>query len=363
LSADRYDLAIVGAGPAGSALAIRAARGGVSALLVDRDDFQRPRFGETAPPQLRRAMAELELGHLLEAPQIGREAPAVVSVWGGDEPMERNHIASPYLSAVHLDRRQFDAALAKEAQEAGATVRLGSAVTVTADAGEGYVLRFRSGETRRSRYLAIAVGRSAGVGRFNQRRYYLNDHACVVGYLTGQPDDSRTLIEAVREGWIYAAALPGQRMVVALTTSAGRIPGDAAARVAFWRRAISRSRLIAPVVKGLSLAERLYVANSRASAARRVGGKTWWVLGDARFAPDPLSGQGLLWAFDDAGLVADGLLRSQADGIAEQLRARSQFHVSAHGEAAASIYATERRFADEPFWTDAVAIHPQSLSG
>src|SRR6185436_12817157 len=82
LSARRYDLAIVGAGPAGSALAIRAARGGASVLLVDRDDFRRPRFGETAPPLLRRAMAELDLGHLLEAPHIGVEAPAVISVWG-----------------------------------------------------------------------------------------------------------------------------------------------------------------------------------------------------------------------------------------------------------------------------------------
>jgi flavin-dependent dehydrogenase len=353
MSESAYDLAIIGAGPAGSALALRVARGGASVLLVDRDDFKRPRFGETAPPLFRRAVAELELDHLLDTPRISREAPAVASVWGQDEPLERHHFVSPYSSAVHLDRQQFDRALALEAGKAGASVHLGTGVIVTADPGGDYVLQLRGGETERARFLALAVGRSAGVGRFHQRRYHLNDHTCMVGYLSGEPGDSRTLIEAVRDGWIYAAALPGQRMVAALTTSAGMVPNSAEARLSFWRETIARSLLIAPAVTGLSLAAGPFVVSSRASAARRVGGKTWCVLGDARMAPDPLSGQGLLWALDDAALVANRLLRSQADSIADELRSRSQANLSDHCEAAASIYAAEQRFAGEPFWINA----------
>ena len=162
--------------------------------------------------------------------------------------MQRHHFVSLYSSAVHLDRQQFDRALALEAGKAGATVHLGTGVSVTADRGGDYVLQLRGGETKRARFLALAVGRSAGAGRFHQRRYHLNDHACLVGYLSGEPGDSRTLIEAVRDGWIYAAALPGRRMVAALTTSAGMIPNSAEARLSFWRETIARSLLMAPAV-------------------------------------------------------------------------------------------------------------------
>ncbi|MEA2819014.1 MAG: hypothetical protein QOJ86_1018 [Bradyrhizobium sp.] len=362
MSAGAYDLAILGAGPAGSALALRAARGGASVLLVDRDNFERPRFGETAPPSFRRAIAELELDHILDTPQISREVSAVVSVWGQDEPMQRHHFISPYSSAVHLDRQQFDRALALEAGKAGATVHLGTGLSVTADRGGNYVLQLRGGKPERARFLALAVGRSAGVGRFRQRRYQLNDHMCLVGYLSGEPGDNRTLIEAVQDGWIYAAALPGQRMVAALTTSAGMVPNSAEARLSFWRETIARSLLIAPAVAGLSLAAGPFVVSSRASAARRVGGKTWCVLGDARMAPDPLSGQGLLWALDDAALVANCFLRSQADRIADELKSRSQANLSDHCKAAASIYDAEGRFAGAPFWSNAASIPPSAYT-
>jgi 2-polyprenyl-6-methoxyphenol hydroxylase-like FAD-dependent oxidoreductase len=140
-------------------------------------------------------------------------------------------------------------------------------------------------------------------------------------------------------------------MVAALTTSAGMIPSSAQARLSFWRETIARSLLIAPAVAGLSLAAGPFVVSSRASAARRVGGKTWCVLGDARMAPDPLSGQGLLWALDDAALVANCFLRSQPDCIADELKSRSQANLPDHCKAAASIYGAERRFAGAPFWS------------
>jgi flavin-dependent dehydrogenase len=348
-----YDLATIGAGPAGSALALRAARGGASVLLVDRDRLAGPRFGETAPPVFRRAVAELGLGRLLDRPEIAREAPSVVSVWGQDAPMERSHIASPFSSAVHLDRRQFDIALTREARGAGATVRLGARIRVMAGPSDDHQLELSTGEVGRARFLVLAVGRSAGVGRFRQRRHYLNDHVCLVRYLAGEPRESRTLIEAIAEGWIYAAALPGQRMVVALTTSARSVATSPQARLASWDEAISRSVLVAPALAGLTPIGPPRIVNSRASAASRVGGKTWCVMGDARIAPDPLSGQGLLWALDDAAFVAHSFLNTRSDTIAAGLKSRSQTNLADHCNAAALFYGAERRFAGKPFWRTA----------
>ncbi|HEV8173352.1 MAG TPA: FAD-dependent oxidoreductase, partial [Actinoplanes sp.] len=41
MSAERYDVAVVGAGPAGSAAALAACRAGARVLLLDRADFPR----------------------------------------------------------------------------------------------------------------------------------------------------------------------------------------------------------------------------------------------------------------------------------------------------------------------------------
>ena len=75
-----YDLAIVGAGPAGSVLALLAARQGMRVLLAERSRFDRRTIGETVPPEIKPLLGKLGLAHVLEGTH--REASAVMSVWG-----------------------------------------------------------------------------------------------------------------------------------------------------------------------------------------------------------------------------------------------------------------------------------------
>jgi flavin-dependent dehydrogenase len=74
-----YDITIAGAGPAGSVLALLAARARYRVLLVEKSHFDRPRFGETAPPELRQVLTRVGLEHLAQMP-FCREAPEVLSV-------------------------------------------------------------------------------------------------------------------------------------------------------------------------------------------------------------------------------------------------------------------------------------------
>src|SRR5256886_9258887 len=90
-----YDITVAGAGPAGSVLALLAARARYRVLLVEKSRFDRPRFGETAPPELRLSLTRVGLEHLAQA-SFCREAPEVLSIWGSDKPKSRHHIFSPY---------------------------------------------------------------------------------------------------------------------------------------------------------------------------------------------------------------------------------------------------------------------------
>src|SRR5262249_56004857 len=94
-----YDITIAGAGTAGSVFALLAARARYRVLLVEKSYFDRPRFGETAPPELRPALARVGLEHLAQAPFCG-DAPEVLSVCGRAEPTSRHHLFPPYVTPL-----------------------------------------------------------------------------------------------------------------------------------------------------------------------------------------------------------------------------------------------------------------------
>ena len=186
-----YDIAIAGAGPAGSVLALLAARAHYRVLLVEKSRFDKPRLGETAPPELRPVLTRVGLEHLLQAP-FCRDAPEVLSVWGSDEPVARHHIFSPYGSAFHLDRRAFDEALAIAARDAGADLRLGCSARFVAQPSSGYVVQLSTGERVRSRLAILATGRAGGGLGLPYVRRYLDNNIAVAARFSSLHGDSST---------------------------------------------------------------------------------------------------------------------------------------------------------------------------
>jgi flavin-dependent dehydrogenase len=89
----------------------------------------------------------------------------VLSVWGSDKRRSRHHIFSPYGTALHLDRRAFDEALALAARDAGADLKLGCNARFTAQPGGGYMVQLSTGErffpTQRSLRQVVPVVASA----------------------------------------------------------------------------------------------------------------------------------------------------------------------------------------------------------
>jgi flavin-dependent dehydrogenase len=346
-----YDLAIAGAGPAGSVLALLAARAHFRVLLVEKSRFDRPRLGETAPPELRPVLARVGLEHLLRAP-FCRDAPEVLSVWGSDEPVARHHIFSPYGSAFHLDRRAFDEALAIASRDAGADLRLGCSARFVAQPSSGYVVQLSTGERVRSRLALLATGRvGGGIGLPYMRRYLDNNIAVAARFPSCRPRlDGRTVIEAVPGGWFYLAALPGNESITVFITSATLIPSERRARLRWWLEALARTTVVRNALKGCPLPEALLVADARASFARSGGGDCWIAVGDARVAPDPLSGQGIIWAIDDASLAMELLANREQRGLGQTIQARTERDVEAYLLERSHVYSREQRFKDDPYW-------------
>jgi flavin-dependent dehydrogenase len=348
-----YDLAIAGAGPAGSTLALLAARAGNRVLLAERSRFDTPRVGETAPPELRPLLSRLHLDHLLTA-ATHAEAPAVVSVWGSDQPVERHHILSPYGSALHLDRRCFDQALADAARAVGADLRLGTRVRFGAQQPSGYRVLLSDGTSAHADIAVCANGRSGGGSGLPAARCYLDDNvAAVARFAAPQRVESRTVIEAIPGGWFYLAAIPNTEIVAVFITRAGAVPSGRTRRVRWWLEALARTRLVRSALNGQPIPQALSICDARSSYLRTSAGANWFALGDARLAPDPLSGQGIIWAIADAIFAAQAL--SSGNDLFLTMARRTDAEVADYLSVRDRIYRMEQRFPDDRYWSARLA--------
>ena len=121
------DIAVVGGGPSGAALARRLAGHGLAVVLLERTQFGNPRVGESLSPAVQPLLAEL--GVWDEFLAIGPlPSHGTRSVWGSEDVDEHSHVVSPYGCGWHVERVAFDRMLVDAAVASGAELRCGAAV-------------------------------------------------------------------------------------------------------------------------------------------------------------------------------------------------------------------------------------------
>ena len=118
----KYDIAIIGAGPAGSSAAIEAVRAGARVLLLEKSSFPRHKVcGEFLSPEVGGIVTELGCGHLLDR-AVPLESAQVHTSSGRtlDFPLEPR--------AHSLSRFALDDGLAREACRLGVDFQPGTPV-------------------------------------------------------------------------------------------------------------------------------------------------------------------------------------------------------------------------------------------
>ena len=119
------DLLVIGAGPAGCAAAVTAARAGLNVCLVDRATFPRSKTcGDAVSNLAARLLRQLGAGGVLEGPHATEVHGAVALLPGGAR-IERSYAGAP---GYIVPRLELDAALLEAARDAGAQIHTGQAV-------------------------------------------------------------------------------------------------------------------------------------------------------------------------------------------------------------------------------------------
>ncbi len=302
---DRYDVVVIGAGPAGSVSAYTAATQGLDVLLLDKARF--PRFKVCGCCLNARALRTLEglgLGGL----------PAEL----GARSLTRLHVHAPGRRAsfalsgsVSVSRQRFDAALARRAEQAGAQFADGTAATMgPAERTSRRVdLRLPDGEARRIQAGVVLVADGlAGTALRGHRelagRVAWNSRmgaGTIVDHVPPGYEDAAVTLACGRGGYVGTVRLERGQLDVAAALdrdyvrSAGG-PGRAVENL------LNATGL--PPIPGLDgCSWRGTPALTRQRPA--IAGERFFVLGDAAGYVEPFTGEGIAWAIDGAAAVSE----------------------------------------------------------
>lgn len=354
------DVAIVGAGPAGSALACRLAKAGRTVLLIEASHFESPRVGETLQPEVQPLLGALgQRTHCLQSRPL--DSWGICSIWGDAELRRHSHLASPWGCGWHVDRAAFDRLLAQAAAEAGATLRCGSAVRAVAHDGQHWRIELGTGSVR-ARVLVDASGRAARIARRLGARRETFDTLVGIAALcpAGTAERHHLVVESVPEGWWYSAPLPGgpePQAIVMLMTDADLCAQQGLHRAVGWWSALARAGVTAGrVARGRVQPDaKVHPAQSHRLLRPATGSPgPWLAVGDAAVSVDPLSGSGVARALRQADAAATTIAHildepAQAAPAIADHEAALDAEFGAYLVERARQYAMECRF-DTPFW-------------
>ena len=318
-----WDVAIVGAGPAGCAAAIELARGGAKIGLLEKAAFPRDKLcGEFLSPVGVRVVEELGCGQQFRAAQPAPIERAVVVTASG----ARWEFPFP-ARAYGLSRLRLDHLLARAAQAAGAEL-IEKAEIVRLES-TSQTLATRDGRKFQSRMVLLAAGRhsllqpltsdpptSPGALWPARRDKQANPaYFAFKAHYRGQCTD-RVELYFFPGGYCGLAPIEGERVNLCCLVEKSLLAADSAervlagvpalrARLAGWRR------------------EEPFQFTGPVSMGWRQPPPNLLVAGDGALFPDPFTGQGMSVALETGRMAARHALCG-SEAVSESIEAYSR---------------------------------------
>ncbi len=358
----RFDVVILGGGPAGAAtaLSLNKHNPSLSLAIIESSAYNGLRIGETLSPIAQPLLQQLEVwDRFLKEEHVA--AYGTCSTWGSDELVGNEFIYQTHNRGWHLDRRRFDAMLAREAARRGVTLHMNSALQDSREFGsDGWLLTIGSAGKKilmKAAFVVDATGRRAVFAGQRGVEKVLIDRLLGVFMFFSARDtepmtDRDTLIEAWEEGWWYSALLPCAGIVAACMTDADVVKKRDLKSAAGWFECLSLTRHTGARLKDAVPQAEPTVYTASSQRLERVTGARWLAAGDAATTFDPLSSQGIFKALQ-SGILASYAICDFFKGLPrglEKYEALVRQEFDGYLATRADYYGQERRWQASPFW-------------
>jgi flavin-dependent dehydrogenase len=345
------DVAILGGGPAGLALATLLARRGHEVVVLEREARIAVKAGETFGPRTKALLEQLGVSSEIEAVPFR----GVRSAWGSSELEDRPSLLHPLGAGWHVDRARFEEGLEAIAVSAGARIVRGAGAC-SADR-EGNVFRVEAhhgAELLRARYVVDATGRGApGTALLTRDRCWLSIDRQVAlvaraRLRLAEQTEPELLLESCEDGWWYAAPQPGGTLMLTWLTDADLL-GPREERARRFEEALERTVHIRNLARRAEPPAPPIAVRADTGFLVPDRGRGWRAVGDAAMGGDPLAGDGVERALSGA-LRAVPEIERELDGASFEEASAPVDRMEAYLGMRARYYSAERRWPTSPYW-------------
>ncbi|MFJ4195670.1 NAD(P)/FAD-dependent oxidoreductase [Pseudomonas sp. NPDC089534] len=331
---------ILGAGPAGAAVALGLRRLGHAVTLVS--EWRRFAALEGVSQRVLEALRGAGLERALGEATLPSQRHVI---WNG----QRHAQNIEFL----LDRPAFDRGLREDLRLAGVEVIEGRVLNVQSSA-ESHRVELDGGQALAADFLVEARGRQAPASGKGVRG---PETVSLLNRWQGAPGETASAVESLADGWAWMARRADGQCYWQWTVdvASAQLPGKA--QLLDYCRERRRASPLARTFFGDEAVTdlQLHARSSTAILAPQVCGERWIRVGDAAMAVDPLSGNGIFQSLSSAlqaPAVINTLLRKpERAALAQRFhRQRVEQLFLRFARIGRDFYADERRWPDRPFW-------------
>lgn len=321
---ERFDVLVIGGGPAGSTVSTLLARQGKRVLLLEKDHHPRFHIGESLLPCNMPILEEL--GVLDEVRAIGVEKLGADFSTADDEAHTTYHFARAFNRtpgyAFEVKRSEFDELLFRNAQKHGVDAREGLRVVeleeLEAERGQPRATRAVAVDeagarhTIEARYLVDASGRDTFLSKKLGIKRKNKDHAsaAIFGHFEGVTrregkDAGNISIYWFDHGWMWFIPLRDGVMSVGAVCWPEYLKSREGSLEDFLLSTIRRSPRASERMKGAKAVSEIRATGNYSYVSDRMAGPGWIMVGDAFAFIDPVFSSGVFLAMNGARRAAE----------------------------------------------------------
>ncbi|MDX2111615.1 MAG: NAD(P)/FAD-dependent oxidoreductase [Verrucomicrobiota bacterium] len=328
-SPGKWDVVIIGGGPAGSCAGAYLARQGWRVCILEKCAFPRFRIGESLLPQGNTILQRIGVWEKFEQGGFLQKHGAEFTTPDRSHTVHNRFAVNGFVPGnpytYQVERARFDALLLDHARACGCEVRMETAVTSVLRIGEGWKVDCRStgvDAILSCNWLLDASGREACLARLMKHEREplpYPKRIAVYAHYRGIPLQAGTLsgnivITRLPGGWSWNIPLSAGKTSIGMVTLLSDFQQHSLEPEVYFHKIRDGSPYLRDLMGNAERVGEVHTTADYSTMHREFTGEKHVLIGDAAAFIDPIFSSGLYLAMTSALEAADLLLRAGKQG-------------------------------------------------